>query len=157
MKMQTLSFSGYHVMVWSANFDPSLAALITSVPELVLGHSIAVASCDSAPFLADEVDMAKGWAIHDRLAISPRVQSISDLPTPGFDEWYVYDGEVPTSHHASFVNHHDFSPLDEHSKQAEDFWKQVERFQPLHVLGAGASTMFLLTRDEAIYKKLQHT
>lgn len=148
---------GYHVIVWADDFDPSLATLIASVPELVLGHRVAIASCDSGPFQVDEEDMAKGWAIIGRLAISPRVQSISDLPTPGFDEWYVYESDVPREEHASFVNHHDFSPFDENSKQTENFWKQVERFQPLHVLGAGASTMFLVTRDEAIHKKWQHT
>jgi len=148
---------GYHVIVWADNFDPSLATLITSFPELILGHRVAIASCDSGPFQVDEEDMAKGWAILGRLAISPRVQSISDLPTPGFDEWYVYESDVPREEHASFVNHHDFSLFDENSKQTENFWKQVERFQPLHVLGAGASTMFLVTRDEAIHKKWQHT
>lgn len=157
MKLQIQSRSGYHVIVWSDTFDPSLATLITSFPELVLGHRIAIASCDSGPFQPDQAEMAQGWTVQGALVISPCVQSISDLPTPGFDEWYVYDGDTCPEHHASFVNHYSFSPLDEHSEFAKDFWKQVERFQPLHALGAGPSMMFFLTRDETVYKKLQTT
>lgn len=148
---------GYHVIVWSDGFDPSLATLITSFPELVLGHRVAVASCDGGTFQPDLTDMAKGWTVQGTQAISPRVHSISDLPTPGFDEWYVYDEDPCIEHHASFVNHYSFSPLDEYSECTKVFWKQVERFQPLHVLGAGTPVMFFLTRDEAVYKKIQNT
>ncbi len=111
IKMQTKSQSGYHVIVWSYAFDPSLATLITSFPELVLGQRVAVASCDGGPFQPDRTDMAKGWTVQGTLAISPRVQSISDLPTPGFDEWYVYDEDACIEHHASFVNQYDFRRL----------------------------------------------
>jgi len=68
-------------------------------------------------------------------SVSPRVQDIADLPTPGFDEWYVYEGELPREQHAISVNHFGFSILDEQSEQAQVFWSQVENFQPFACMG----------------------
>lgn len=155
MQTKTHYLHGYHVIVWTDNFDPSLATLIQSYPELVLGRQVAIAACDGGPYQPDQAEMARGWTLNNKLAVSPRVQSIADLPTPGFDEWYVYEGELPRAQHAISVNHFEFSVLDEQSEQARVFWSQVENFQPLHVLGAGAGSMFVLSRDEQIHRQLQ--
>ena len=85
--------------------------------------------------------------------MSPLIQAASDLPAVGFDEWYVYEGDVPREHHKAFVNRFGFSPLDPACVEAIDFWAKVKRFQPLHVLGAGTPTMFLVTRDEQTYAR----
>ena len=149
--MKTAALFGYWVVEWSDEFDPSLADLLQHVPELVLGQRVAVASCDSGPFKPSTDDIENGWTVHGTIAISPTVQSILELPTPGFDEWYVYDGDPPTTHHVNFVNQFGFSPLDMTCEQTSKFWEQVRRVRPLHLLGAGTPTMFLVTRDESIY------
>ncbi|MFZ6875716.1 hypothetical protein ACO0LF_26920 [Undibacterium sp. Di27W] len=155
MQIQTHYLHGYHIIVWTDTFDPSLTTLIQSCPELVLGRHVAIAACDSGPYQPDQAEMARGWVVHDTLAVSPPVQDIADLPTPGFDEWYVYETEPPREQHAVSVNHFGFSVPDEQSEQARVFWSQVEKFQPLHVLWAGAGAMFVLTRDEQIHRQLQ--
>ena len=66
----------------------------------------------------------------------------------------MYAGEAPEAHHRSFVNRWGFAPRDESNRESHDFWAQVEKFQPLHVVGAGTPTMFLATRDEAIFRKV---
>lgn len=86
------------------------------------------------------------------MAVSPIVVAASDLPTPGFDEWYVYAGETPEAHHRSFVNRWGFAPLDELHPETQDFWSQIEKFRPLHVIGAGMPTMFFATQNEELFR-----
>jgi hypothetical protein len=151
--MQTGTRAGYWVVAWADGFDPSLADLLPNLPELILGRRVAIASCDSGPFKPSEDELVKGWAVQGMQAVSPLIQSVSDLPAPGFDEWYVYEDDVPIEKHAAFVNRFGFSPLDPECQEANEFWEQVRRFQPLHVLGAGTPTMFLVTRDEEAYAR----
>jgi hypothetical protein len=94
-----------------------------------------------------------GWSVQGDQAASPPVQAASEIPAVGFDEWYVYDGDVPHEHHKAFVNRLGFSPLDPTCLEANEFWEQVKRFRPLHVLGAGTPTMFLVTRNEQTYAR----
>ncbi len=155
MQTQTHYLHGYHVIVWTDIFDPSLTTLIQSCPELVLGRQVAIAACDGGPYQPDQAEMARGWVVHNKLAVSPHVQDIANLPTPGFDEWYVYETEIPSEQHAISVNHFEFSVLDEQTERARVFWSQVENFRPLHVLGAGVGSMFVLSRDEQVHKQLQ--
>ena len=152
--MRTGSRSGYWVVEWAGGFDPSLTDLVPRFPEMVVGHRIAIASCDSGPFVPTPDELEKGWFRQNEVAISPRLQDVSDLPMPGFDEWYVYDLEAPTDHIRSFVNRFGFAPLDEGNSETQDFWAQVERLRPLHVLGAGTPTMFFARRDETIYRRV---
>jgi hypothetical protein len=152
--MQTGFRSGYWVIEWADDFDPNLVDLVPHFPEIVLGHRIAISSCDSGPYEPTLAEFAKGWTRQEEVAVSPGVNAPSDLPMPGFDEWYVYAVEAPCEHHNSFVNQWGFSPLDEMNPETHNFWTQVERFRPLHVLGAGTSTMFLVTRDEALFSKI---
>ncbi len=143
--------AGYWVLAWADGFDPSLDDLLPHIPEAVVGRRVLIASFDSGQLKPTQEELDKGWSVQGRQAVSPPVQGACDLPTAGFDEWYVYEGDVPGEHHNAFVNRFGFSPLDSACMEANDFWEQVNRFQPLHVFGAGASTMFLVTRDERTY------
>lgn len=152
--MRTGTKSGYWVIEWKEEFDPSLDDLVPRFPEIVAGHRVVIASFDSGPFMPYPAELEKGWSVIHEVAVSPSIDSLQDLPTAGFDEWYVYDQEVPASHFEAFVSYLGFSPLDEESLQAIAFWKQVEQLQPLHALGAGTPVMFFITRDEAMFKKI---
>lgn len=152
--MRTGSRSGYWVVEWADGFDPSLADLVPRFPEMVVGHRIAIASCDSGPFVPTPAELKKGWSTRNEVAISPVLHDTSDLPMPGFDEWYVYDLEALTDQLRSFVNRLGFAPLDDENSETQDFWAQVERLRPLHVLGAGTPSMFFATRDEELFKRV---
>ncbi len=145
--------AGYWVVTWADGFDPSLDDLLPHVPEAVVGHRVLIASFDSGQFCPTQDELEHGWSVQGNQAISPLVQAAADVPAVGFDEWYIYDGEVPHEHHRAFVNRLGFSPLDTTCLDANEFWEQVKRFQPLNVLGAGTPTMFLVTRDEQIYAR----
>ena len=141
----------YSVVQWSYDWDPSLFDLLERMPELVLGRHVVIASCDSGPFQPTEAELEAGWEVVDGFAVSPKITVPSDLPTPGFDEWYVYEERpMPRSYHSS-VNHFGFAPLP--TDKATEFWAQLETALPLHVMGAGTPTMFLATRDKNAFDR----
>lgn len=141
----------YLVVQWSYDWDPSLFDLLERMPELILGRHVVIASCDSSPYKSSEAELKAGWEVVDGFAISPKINVASDLPTPGFDEWYVYEERpVHRSYHSS-VNHFGFAPLP--PDKATEFWAQVETALPLHVMGAGTPTMFLATRDRNLFAR----
>ncbi|WP_120349274.1 hypothetical protein [Paraburkholderia fungorum] len=121
-------------------------------PQLLIGRYVAIASCDSGPYTPTADEFAAGWSKIEALAISPKVEAVSQLPAPGFDEWYVYDWSNGLAPHANFVNRWGFSALNSDDEYTNTFWDQVTRRAPLHVLGAGCPALFLVTRDEALFK-----
>lgn len=135
----------YSVVQWSYDWDPSLFDLLERMPELVLGRHVVIASCDSGSYRPSEAELESGWEFVDGFAVSPKIAVASDLPTPGFDEWCLYEERPVRRSYRSSVNHFGFAPLP--PDKATDFWAQVETALPLHVLGAGTPTMFLATRD----------
>lgn len=151
--IKTGMHAGYWVVTWADGFDPSLDDLLPHIPEAVLGRRVLIASFDSGQFSPTQHELEHGWSVQGNQAVSAPVKAVSDVPAVGFDEWYVYDGDVPLGHHKAFVNRLGFSPLDPACLEATEFWKQVARFQPLNVLGAGTPTMFLVTRDAQIYAR----
>jgi hypothetical protein len=143
----------YRIVAWADGFDPSLDDLLPHVAETIVGHRVVIASWDSGQYRPTQEELDQGWSVREEQAVSPMVRDPSDLPAVGFDEWYIYEGEVPCERHKSFVNRFGFSPLKANCDEFDEFWEQVQRFRPLHVLGAGTPTMFLVTRDEQIYAR----
>jgi hypothetical protein len=152
--MRTGFKSGYWVVEWADEFDPNLADFVPRLPEIVQGRRVAIAACDSGPFEPTQTEYDMGWLKKNGLAISPVIEVATVLPMPGFDEWYVYDGKVPDVKHECFVNRFGFAPLDAVELETQAFWAQVERLQPLHVIGAGTPCMFFVTKDEVIFRKV---
>jgi hypothetical protein len=122
-------------------------------PQLLIGLYVAIASCDSGSYTPTDDEVNAGWRRIGVLALSPKVQAVSQLPAPGFDEWYVYDRIQEPAHHTNFVNTWG-GPLSSGKENTNAFWDQVIRLNPLHVLGAGSSTLFLVTRDEALFRAI---
>lgn len=145
---------GYWAIQWSAAWDPSLTDVIRLAPELVLGKRIAITACDSGPYLPSQDEIGSGWSLAGSTGISKEITRLAELPTPGFDEWYVFDSMpqlVPTRNH---VNQYGFSVLGD-DDAAASFWDQVTRTQPLHALGAGTPNMFFVTRDRETFQRIQ--
>ncbi|HYD58735.1 MAG TPA: hypothetical protein VEC35_00170 [Noviherbaspirillum sp.] len=151
--MRTEERFGYLVVQWSEDWDPSLLDLLVEMPELVLGRRVAITSCDSGPYKPNADEMISGWSMINDTALSPRIEGIGVLPTPGFDEWYVYEDEPAKCPDCSFVNYYGFSPLDSSSEKMKEFWYQIEMTKPMHVLGAGTPNMFLVTRDQGMFER----
>ena len=145
---------GYWIIEWAGNFDPTLWDFLPHFPELVMGNRIAITSFDSGPFTPTQTDCAKGWCTQEGVAISPVIDNVEHLPAVGFDEWYVFSGHLSHIPLRSFVNRWGFAPLNDEDEGFEAFWEQVERCQPLHVIGAGTPSMFLVTKDRMIFERI---
>lgn len=142
--------SGYLIVQWSFDGDPSLDDLLEELPELVLGRYVQIASCDSGPYNPTLSELSTGWELTGNIATSPKIKAISDLPTPGFDEWYVYEEKPMPYEYRHFVNTAEFSPLTSNKEELNAFWSQIEATRPLHFIGAGTPNMFLVTRDKTL-------
>ncbi|KUY74078.1 hypothetical protein [Burkholderia sp. RF4-BP95] len=150
--MRTGERAGYLIAEWSDGTDGAIEDLVLRCPELVLGRHVAIASCDSGPYMPTDEEFMAGWSTIGKLAVSPLVKAVSQLPMPGFDEWYVYDRLNEYEPHANFVNRLGFSALNFDDEYTEQFWGQVIKFEPLHVLGSGTPGLFLVTRDEVRFR-----
>ncbi|GJI94264.1 hypothetical protein RugamoR57_09820 [Duganella caerulea] len=153
--MKQIQRDGYWAIQWSEDACQSLADLIRVAPELVYGKRVAITSCDSGPYRPSLDEVNAGWSLVGSTAISKEIEEPLELPAVGFDEWYVFDetpNVVPTQ---NYVNHYDFSLLDE-SDVTRSFWTQIKETTPLHVLGDGAPNLFVVTRDRAIFDLVQN-
>ncbi len=146
--------AGYWVLQWSMQWDPSLDDLASAAPHLVIGNFIAITSCDSGLYKPSEEELATGWRAEALATISPRIVRPDELPTPGFDEWYVFDHAPTSIPDRNHVNCFGFSVLAD-DESSISFWSQIEATQPIHALGCGTPNMFLVTRDETIVNSLR--
>ena len=145
---------GYWTIEWSTAWDPSLTDVVQFAPELVLGNRVAITSCDSGPYEPSVGELSGGWSVAGKVAISKRIAHTTELPAPGFDEWYVFNVAPKVVPTRSYVNRYNFSVFDD-DDTAGAFWEQVRLTQPLHVLGAGTPNMFFATRDRASFEHVR--
>ena len=115
-------------------------------PEVVLGKYVAITSIDSSPLVPSEKEMVAGWQSRERIAYSPKITSVEDVPRDGWDEWYVFDrpADLGASHLAEnifetprepgrinvFVNYCFALHLQDMKELADMFWRQLKWIQP---------------------------
>jgi hypothetical protein len=115
-------------------------------PQIVLGKYVAITSIDSGEFVPTEKEEAAGWQSRGKIAYSPQVQSVQEIPSDGWDEWYIFDKpvdlgishlaenifEVPQEqgHVSVLVNYRFALHPPESEKLAYLFWPQIERIRP---------------------------
>ena len=121
--------------------------LLRLCPQIVLGKYVAITSIDSGEFVPTEKELAVGWQSRGKVAYSPQVRSVEEIPSDGWDEWYIFDRPVDlgTSHlaenifevaqeegHVSvFVNYcFTLHPPERAAGLASLFWPQIERIRP---------------------------
>ncbi|HET9408012.1 MAG TPA: hypothetical protein VFO39_12305 [Candidatus Sulfotelmatobacter sp.] len=133
----------YEWLVSDAEFD-----LLQLCPEVVLGKYVAITSIDSGEFVPNEKEIAAGWQSRARIAYSPQVRNITEIPSEGWDEWYIFDKptDLGTSHrsenifevpheqgHVSVFVNYGFAlhPPDRADLNlANLFWPQMSRIRP---------------------------
>lgn len=115
---------------WLTMIDRDITSLLDICPEIVLGKYLAVTRIDGGPLRLTEQEKAQGWWTTEagrvfqgtswsppeyqddwRIAYSPRINSIHGLPNEthdeccaGYDEWYVFEHQVPVEDIEAFVN-----------------------------------------------------
>lgn len=154
---------------WLVSADHTLGDLVDTCPELFVGRSVAVTSFDSGPLTLTPEDLDSGWEPRDDLAIAPQGLDPSQIPFDNFDEWYVFDGQVPDfgsfERFVSFVGFslvppeaaslQEATPDDaaarEHVRNVEilqaRFWDQLQRLQPTCYVADG-NLLTIVTKSE---------
>ncbi|MEE4071419.1 hypothetical protein [Pseudomonas viridiflava] len=114
---------------------------------------MAIAWLDSRRYNLSAAEMGRGWQRIGDLAISPMVTDVDQLPTPGFDEWYIFERLPDRMSLTKFGSAIAFLPFGE-SDKADQFWAQIEGLQPTHALLGACPSLLLITRDTALYERL---
>jgi hypothetical protein len=162
---------------WLSSVDHDISALLGLCPEVLLGRRIAVTSIDSGALrLTKEETSAGWWTAHDcrvykflpngsredsadwEVACSPTLQSVQGLPyethdecCDGFDEWYVFEGEIPVSDFEVFVNWGGFRLYDPGYQWVIDrLWKQMAGLNAESYIAQG-SVLTFATRNMDLF------
>lgn len=91
----TGEYGCYQWLVTDLQFD-----LFQACPEIILGKYVAVTSFDSGPLEPTDKEKASGWQSRGKIAYSPKIQNVEELPREGWDEWYILNNpaHLGTSH-----------------------------------------------------------
>jgi hypothetical protein len=161
---------------WLSSVDHDIDDLLRLCPAALLGRRIAVTSIESGPLrLTDEEKIAGWWIAQDRrvysdlpsggreerddwmVACSPVLHSIHGLPNEthdecceGFDEWFVFDREIPVADFEVFVNWGGFRlyDIERYGEFVDRFWKQMERLNAESYLSIGCVFTFATRNTE---------
>ena len=140
--------------------------LLEICPEIVLGKYVALTSIDSGSLVPSEKETADGWQSRGKVAYSPQIRSVAEIPSAGWDEWYVFIQpvdlgishleenifEVPhePGHVNVFVNY----GFALHPTDGKDlttlFWQQMSRVRPESYMADNDSLTFV-SGDKALF------
>jgi len=139
--LTTGSEGHYEWLVTDQQFD-----LLQLCPEVVVGKYVAVTSIDSGALVPTEKETAAGWQTRGKIAYSPQIQNVEDLPREAWDEWYIFDvrADLGISHLSEnvfeapqgqghlnvFVNYCLGLHRPEMKELTTLFWQQMERIRP---------------------------
>jgi hypothetical protein len=163
IKMQSLrdgSRDGYR-WLWSA--DAILLDVLTAVPELAIGHFVAITSFDSGTYRPSAAQRAAGWRVKGEVSFTPRISDLQMLPRAGWDEWYVVsEQDLPVAPQV-FVNRSDFSPMPDESldpallthclARANGFWQELLLVRPLAFIADNEAGLSLVISDQALFAR----
>jgi len=133
--------------------------LLKLCPEIVTGKYVAITSIDSSVLVPNETEKAAGWENRGKIAYSPKIERVEDIPRDGWDEWYVFPNpndlgtsylgenifEVPhkPGHLRVFVNFCFALHLPEMDSLAALFWPQLDWIRPESYLADNDSLTFV--------------
>ena len=165
---------------WLTMVDRDITSLLSICPEVVVGKYLAVTRIDGGSLrLTHEEKSAGWWTAEDgkvfqgtswsppeyrddwKIAYSPRITSIHGLPNEthdeccaGFDEWHVFEQQVPAGEMEAFVNWVGFRFYDPIYEWCTNrFWNQMLRIQPESYIADG--TVFtVVTRNPVLFDRI---
>lgn len=153
--MRHIERDGYHALDWPERHHLEIPEVWRAVPELVIGRFLVNTSFDSGSLTLTSEQASAGWKMVGRLAHSPKITTLSEIPHDQFDEWLVFDSLTEVSEFDTMVNYLSFTPIDfDWLEKRENYWRQIIRYRPRHVL-AENERVYVITSDEAIARKLR--
>lgn len=146
---------GYQVLDWPGEAGILITGLIEEFPELVVGRYLVITSFDSGFLTLSESELRDGWHMVGRLAHSPPIRSVDQIPYDQYDEWLVFDQPVQVEEFETMVNYVGFTPIDFGWEQKrERFWEQIVRLRPLHVIAQNEGG-YLVSRDDGLIRRIK--
>jgi hypothetical protein len=167
---------------WLSSADHELSAFVRLCPGVLIGRRVAVTSFDSGALTIREQEKNLGWTSDDRriysfdfgnaankhqdlkIAYSPVLTCVDGSPhemnnvcRDGYDEWYVFDGDVPDSDLECFVNWMGFSLPDSEDFfdwLRERFWNEMERAKPESYISEGTAGLTFVTRNTDLFGRV---
>jgi hypothetical protein len=137
--------------------DRDIPWLLTACPEIVLGQFVVNTSFDSGSLYINEDMLKKGWCKNGKLAISPKIESVQEIPHDMYDEWFAFREPNRFNPLVAYVNCCDFSLVDSPKElMLEPFWKQIEELQPENYFSEGRN-LICITLHKEIFEKLSTT
>ena len=120
----------------------------------LLGKYICVTTFDSGPLTISPQEKKEGWKTLHGIAISPGLKSNTNIPTAGFDEWYIFDS-VPMKLviEEKFVNYFNLD-LSEDSDDVTRFWTEVEKHKPYIYLSDG-TRLTIVSSDNELARQIE--
>lgn len=162
--LTTESEGPYQWLVTDKQFD-----LLELCAEVALGKFVAVTSFDSGVFQPTEAETAAGWRSSGRIAYSPQILKMEELPRAGWDEWYIFESptdlgishlaenifEVPQEqgHVSVFVNYRLALHGPEMKHFATLFWQQMARIRPESYV-ADNDYLNFVSRNTALFARV---
>jgi len=120
----------------------------------MIGKFVYVTALDSIPVTLSSNEKIEGWRTTMEIAISPAIDDQTTIPSGDFSEWYIFDsGIVELDVKQKFVNIFDFD-LREDSIEVNDFWKTIERSQPVIYISEG-NRLTIVTSDDELVRKIE--
>ena len=157
---------------WLTTDEDDLNAFLRKCFHFLAGRYAAITSCDSGSYLPSENEKAQGWRTRDGITYSPKIESLTKLPTDGFNEWYVFNSPVhlgqlhqdnvfeatlAPGHVWAFVN---FGGFELHNSKAEDlislFWKQLDWIEPEFYVADGCEHLTFATANDKLFAGVVH-
>ena len=154
----------YEWLVTDDDFD-----LLQLCPDIVLGKYVAITSIDSGEFVPSNEERAAGWRTHSRIAYSPRIKLVEQVPREGWDEWYIFNNPVNLGtsylgqnifqvqlgpqHLADLVNY-GFALDRSDETLVKIFWQQMKWVQPESYI-ADWDLLSFATTNKAVFAKVR--
>ncbi|WP_085615080.1 MULTISPECIES: hypothetical protein [unclassified Pseudomonas] len=151
-ELRTGAHGDYRTLDWNTGCDVNLGTIVRQLPQVVMGRYVAIAWSDSAQYNLSAAEIELGWECVGDLVLSPLITDIAQLPTPGFDEWHIFERMPDWTKLSKFRRAIAFQPFAD-GVEADEFWSQIEELQPEHALLGACPSLLLITRDEAIYER----
>lgn len=141
---------------WFQTFDTdfTIDRFLKEFKQHLIDKYVSVTSFDSGGLYLSDEEKQIGWTDINEIATSPAVKKETDIPTAGFDEWYVFVKRPSTIKLTDvYVNYGSFN-LEESSDLLKNFWQDIEHNHP-DIYVAEGDSLKIVTTDEKLKEDIE--
>ena len=121
-------------------------------PELINGYFVAINSFDSGTITWALEELAKGFSYVNETPITNAITDLNDIPTAGYDEWFMFSTKKEFDLKDAYINYTGFSLHADDSNMEQAFWDQLNRVQPDKFMAQNGHFIFVTLNRNDIEK-----